>query len=234
MPGRPLLLRAAGLTAAGPGPILRRMFVSGVLLAAGASSRFGAPKMLATVDAAGTPMLRKVLETFTRAPLEEVVVVVRPDDTALAGFFRDFSHVAAAQAAAGIRKTRFVENPRWQGGMFTSVKAGLAAIDPRSTHVAVSPADLPFLGEESLRRVLDAAASLDGRTLLVPTHAGRRGHPLVFSAALVSRILSWPDDRRLSDLLREPDLSTFHLVGFDDGILRDVDRPQDLSRVRSS
>ena len=116
--------------------------------------------------------------------------------------------------------------------MFTSVKAGLAAVAKggHSTHVAVSPADLLFLREESLRRVLAAAASLDERTLLVPTHRGRRGHPLVLSAALVPRILSWPDDRRLSDLLREPDLTLLHLEGFDDGILRDIDRKEDLPR----
>ncbi len=114
--------------------------------------------------------------------------------------------------------------------MFTSVKAGLAALAAaaRSTHVAISPADLPFLSKESLRVVLAAAGSLDERTLAVPTHAGGRGHPLVFSTALVPRILSWPDDRRLSDLFNEPDLSVLHLEGFDDGVLRDVDRPTDL------
>jgi len=113
--------------------------------------------------------------------------------------------------------------------MFTSVKIGLRELLAPTTHVAVSPADLPFLRKESLRTILSAAAALDERTLAVPTHAGRRGHPLLFSAALVPRILSWPDDRRLSSLLEEPDLSVLHLDGFDEGILRDVDRPQDLS-----
>ncbi len=112
--------------------------------------------------------------------------------------------------------------------MFTSVKAGFRELDARTTHVAVSPADLPFLREESLRRMMDAAASLDERTLAVPTHAGRRGHPLVFSASLVPRVLSWPDDRRLSSLFEESDLSVLHLEGFDDGILRDVDTPNDM------
>ncbi len=116
--------------------------------------------------------------------------------------------------------------------MFTSVKAGLAAARANAsgppTHVAVSPADLPFLRKESLRRVKNAAPSVDERTLLVPTHDGRRGHPLVFSAAIVPRILSWPDDRRLSSLFEESDLSVLHLEGFDDGILRDVDHPGDL------
>lgn len=123
---------------------------------------------------------------------------------------------------------RCVENRGWRDGMFTSVKAGLASLDARATHVGVSPADLPFLGEEALRRMRDAASRLDGRTLAVPVSGGRRGHPLVFSTALVPRILSWPDDRRLSSLLEDPDVRLLHLEGFDDGILRDVDRPEDL------
>jgi molybdenum cofactor cytidylyltransferase len=74
----------------------------------------------------------------------------------------------------------------------------------------------------------NAAAMLDERTLAVPTHEGRRGHPILFSTALIPRVLSWPDDRRLSSLFDESGLSVLHLEGFDDGILRDVDRPEDL------
>jgi CTP:molybdopterin cytidylyltransferase MocA len=198
------------------------MFVSAVLLAAGASSRFGSPKLLAEVE--GESILRKVTRTFCSARVNEVLIVLRPDEG-------DGLQILLRKVIEDVSATvRCVENPRWQDGMFTSVKSGLRELDARTTHVAVSPADLPFLREESLRKVLDAAASLDERTLLVPTHKKRRGHPLLFAASLVPRILSWPDDRRLSELLEQPDLSVRHLEVFDDGILRDVDGPADLSR----
>jgi CTP:molybdopterin cytidylyltransferase MocA len=204
-------------------------------------------------------MLSRVTRAFLRAGFDEVVVVVGSRGRALRESVQDFFYAAAASAAAdsgesggpnppvkgaqsaprggrrpltagfGPLPLHFVENPHWEAGMFTSVKAGLRSLGARSTHVAVSPADLPFLRKESLRTILAAAASLDERTLAVPTHAGRRGHPLLFAATLIPRILSWPDNRRLSDLFEESDLSVLHLAGFDDGILRDVDRPQDLS-----
>ncbi len=197
------------------------MFVSAVLLAAGSSSRFGSPKLLAEVD--GEPILRKVARAFSAAGFDDVLVVLPAGEgeglqTSLGRVIEDLSATV-----------RCVENPRWQDGMFTSVKTGLKGLEGRTTHVAVSPADLPFLRKESLRTILAAAAALDERTLAVPTHAGRRGHPLLFAAALIPRILSWPDNRRLSDLFGEPDLSVLHLAGFDDGILRDVDQPKDLS-----
>ncbi len=198
------------------------MFVSAVLLAAGTSSRFGSPKLLAEVE--GEPILRRVTKTFCSAGLDDVLVVLPSSEgdglkNLLRGVIEDVRG-----------PVRCVENPRWQDGMFTSVKAGLAAVAARgrSTHVAVSPADLPFLREESLRTILSAAASVDAHTLVVPTHGGRRGHPLLFAAALIPRVLSWADHRRLSHLFEESDLSVLNLEGFDDGILRDVDRPADL------
>ena len=120
--------------------------------------------------------------------------------------------------------------------MFSSVKAGLAATVADSTHVAISPADLPFLSKKSLRRVLSAAAALDagGSSLVVPTHGGRRGHPLLIPAALRSRLLSWPDSARLNQLFDEPDVTVQCLEGFDETILRDVDTPSDLLASRRS
>jgi len=197
------------------------MFVSAVLLAAGASSRFGSPKLLAAVE--GEPMLRRVTKAFCSAGFDDVLVVLPSDE----GDGLQISLRRVIEDIGG--PVRCVENPGWRGGMFTSVKAGLRSLCGPTTHVAVSPADLPFLREESLRRVMNAAASLDERTLAAPTHAGRRGHPLLMAAALIPRILSWPDHRRLSHLFEESDLSVLHLKGFDDGILRDVDRLEDLS-----
>jgi molybdenum cofactor cytidylyltransferase len=197
------------------------MFFSAILLAAGASIRFGSPKLLAEVD--GEPILRRIAKTFCFGGMDEVLVVLPSSESD--GLQRSLRRSVEDLAGA----VRCVENPKWRDGMFTSVKAGLRALDGRTTHVAVSPADLPYLREESLLRMMNAAASLHERSLLVSMHAGRRGHPLVFAASLVPRILSWPDERRLSSLFEESDLSVLHLEGFDDGILRDVDRPEDLS-----
>ena len=81
--------------------------------------------------------------------------------------------------------------------------------------------------------VLEAVTSVEAsdpsdKVVIVPTHARRRGHPLVIPAALRSRILSWPDTERLSRIFDEPDVEVLHLEGFDDSILRDVDKPADL------
>jgi molybdenum cofactor cytidylyltransferase len=206
--------------------------VSGVLLAAGASSRFGSPKMLAPIGEDGTPLLQKVWETWLEAGIDDLLIVLGCDAADIRARLEEnlLRRVNREESAAAA--VRFVENPRWHAGMFSSVKAGLAATATDSTHIAISPADLPFLGKQSLRTVLSAAASLEagGSSLVVPTHAGRRGHPLLIPAALRARLLSWPDSARLNQLFDEPDVTVHDLEGFDETILRDVDTPGDLSR----
>lgn len=208
------------------------MRISGVLLAAGASSRFGSPKMLAPVDEDGTPLLQKTWETWQRAGIDDLLIVLGCDAADIRARLEEnlLRRVNGEESAAAA--VRFVENPRWHAGMFSSVKAGLAATSANSTHIAVSPADLPFLSKKSLRTVISAAASLDASelSLVVPTHAGRRGHPLLIPAALRARLLSWPDSARLNQLFDEPDVTVHDLEGFDETILRDVDTPGDLSR----
>jgi CTP:molybdopterin cytidylyltransferase MocA len=140
-------------------------------------------------------------------------------------------NAGAREAGLGSGGVRFVENANWQSGMFSSVRAGLAAARPESTHVAVSPADLPFLTSSSLRTLLEATnlPEADSRTLLVPVCGRRRGHPLVIPAALAARVVAWPPDAQLNRLFAEPDVKVLHLEGFDETVLLDVDRPADLA-----
>ena len=187
--------------------------VAAVLLAAGASTRFGSPKMLAPVG--GEPLLRRVARAFVEAGFAEVAVVLAPGAEA----------VAATVEGLGVLR---VVNPRPGEGMLSSVRAGLEAIAGRSGRVAVTPADLPGLTAPVLRRLLDALPSAPAGALVVPAAGGRRGHPIVLPAAVAARVAAWGPERRLSDILRDPEVAVHELPGFGQGILRDVDVPADL------
>lgn len=186
-------------------------------------------------------MLAHVIDTWRDAGFEEIVVVLGKDAPFLrARIEEDLLRMSKSGESAGARTrdcglggVRIVENADWASGMFSSVRAGLAAASPDSTHVAVSPADLPFLRGASLRTLLDATnlPEADSRTLLVPLCGRRRGHPLVIPAALAARVLAWPADARLNRLFAEPDVKVLNLEGFDETVLLDVDRPADLAAV---
>ena len=183
-------------------------------------------------------MLAHVIDTWRRAGFAEIVVVLGAGAAALQetteeNLLRVSKREGAARLldAAAPPPVRFVGNADWESGMFSSVRCGLAAASPASTHAALSPADIPFLRTSSLRTILDATRlpEADSRTLLVPVCGRRRGHPLVIPAALVARVLSWPSGARLNRLFAEPDVKVLHLEGFDESILADVDRPADLA-----
>lgn len=186
-------------------------------------------------------MLAHVIDTWRDAGFEEIVVVLGKDapflrariEEDLLRMSKSGESAGACTRDCGLGGVRIVENADWASGMFSSVRAGLAAASPESTHVAVSPADLPFLSGASLRTLLDATnlPEADSRTLLVPLCGRRRGHPLVIPAALAARVLAWPSDARLNRLFAEPDVKVLHLEGFDETVLLDVDRPADLAAV---
>jgi molybdenum cofactor cytidylyltransferase len=191
--------------------------VAAVLLAAGASRRFGSPKMLAAVG--GEPLVRRVARSFVAAGFGEVAVVLAPGAR----------EVASALDGLGVL---LVTNPRPEDGMLSSAQAGLAALPATRGRAAVSPADLPGLTASVLARLLAALPAEEPAEVVVPSSGGRRGHPLVLPAALVPRLLAWEPGRRLSDLLREPDVRVRELSGFGPEVLRDVDVPADLDDAR--
>lgn len=201
--------------APGPQPAPDLTLVSGVVVAAGASARFGAPKLLAPLG--GVPLLRRSVLAFAGAGLGEVLVVLGAHADVLLPLLADLA-------------VRTVRNPRWEAGMFSSVRAGLAAVRPAATRVAVSPADLPFLTPEVVARVASASLLAEGgAAVTLPVHEGRRGHPLLLPRPLAERVLGWPDDSRLDRLLREPGVAVREVAGCGPGVLRDVDTPGDLA-----
>ncbi|MCL4809724.1 MAG: nucleotidyltransferase family protein [Thermoanaerobaculia bacterium] len=190
--------------------------VSAVLLAAGASTRFGSPKML--VDVEGEPLVRRVARSFVAAGFVEVSVVLAPDARALAAALEGLGVIVAV-------------NPRPGDGMLSSAQAGLSALTSGCGRVAISPADLPGLTAPVLRRLLGGLPPARPGAVAVPTALGRRGHPLVIPAGLVARLLSWGPERRLSDLLHETGVTVDEVPGFGPEVLRDVDVPADLAEA---
>jgi len=188
------------------------MHVTVVLLAAGASSRFGGPKLLA--DVGGEPLVGRTARVLLEGGADSLVAVLG-------------ARANEVGAALSGLTPRVVVNGRWEEGMFGSVLVGLAAAEPEAMRIAVTPADLPALEPRDVRRVLDAARSAGPRTLVVAAHEGRRGHPLALSRLAAERVLRWPRGRRLSEIFSEPDLSVA-LVACGAGVVRDADVPADL------
>ncbi|WP_022882520.1 nucleotidyltransferase family protein [Gryllotalpicola ginsengisoli] len=140
---------------------------AGLVLAAGAGTRYGVPKALARA-ADGTPWLALAVERMREAGLARVTVVLG----AAAEEARPL-----VPAAAGVD---VVVAEHWAEGMGASLRAGMrrleASAPPGLLAAAITLVDLPELPVAVLRRLLDGAGAT---TLRRASYSGRPGHPVV-------------------------------------------------------
>lgn len=181
-----------------------------VVPAAGEGRRYGGVKALAPVD--GDEALTVVARRARRAGAADVVVVT--------GYHRD--QVAAAARRCGAREAC---NPAPERGMIGSVRVGLTAAGP-GRDVLLWPVDHPFVSEETVRRLVGAR---DGRAV-VPTHAGRGGHPVLLPADWHADVLALDDQGGLDRLVRASSERVLRLSVDDPAVLWNVNTRADLER----
>ncbi|PVW05336.1 hypothetical protein DEA06_06200 [Microbacterium sp. Gd 4-13] len=137
--------------------------ICGIVLAAGAGTRFGGPKSLART-AGGESWTVRAVDALRDGGCDEVVVVLG----------------AGADAAADLVPdgTRVVVAADWAGGLSRSLRAGLRAAAGADAAVIV-PVDTPDLPAAAVARVIAEA----GRAPLVRAeYDGRPGHPVLVRA----------------------------------------------------
>lgn len=180
-----------------------------ILLAAGASRRFGADKLMHPLD--GEAIALRAARSFVEAFPDAIAVT------------RVGSPVKPLLEGAGLR---VIECERADEGMGASLAAGVAATRDAPGWV-VALADMPYIRPESHCRVSDALAN--GAALAAAAHHGERGHPVGIGARFREQLLALDGDAGARHIVRaNPDLMT--LVECDDpGVLADIDMPADLA-----
>lgn len=187
--------------------------ITGVLLAAGGSRRFGSQKLVARVG--GTPIVRHAADAL-RSAVDGLVVVVGSD----APLVRD--------ALAGL-DARFVENAEWAAGLSASLRSGLFAVQTESEAAVIALGDQPGLDPALARRVVATWRS-SGKPIVATRYRGSRGHPVLLDRAVFAEAAELSGDvgaRALMD--RDPTRVAY--VDVDQPAPRDVDEPNDLAAL---
>jgi CTP:molybdopterin cytidylyltransferase MocA len=198
--------------------------VAGLVLAAGAGSRYGMPKALAVTED-GASWLVRAVETLAAAGCTPVIVVLGAGADETEAVLRDSGSTAVTKHAVVVRAED------WADGVSTSLRAGLRAagsLHPGPVAVAVVPVDVPGLAEATVRRLIGPApggAEAPGHTTLRQAFfVGRPGHPVVIGRAHWSDLVA----SLAGDAGARPYLLTHDVVGVECGDLEtgaDVDAP---------
>ncbi|WP_186780235.1 nucleotidyltransferase family protein [Streptomyces salinarius] len=142
--------------------------VAGLLLAAGGGRRLGGrPKAL--LEHRGHPLVEHATDMLRAAGCARVHVVLG-------------ARAQDVRARAALDGCVLVDNPDWEQGMGSSLRAGLRSLTGTGARAAlVALVDQPGIGAEAMARV--GAGYRDETSLVSAAYAGVRGHPVLLGAA---------------------------------------------------
>ena len=193
-----------------------KKFVSGLILAAGKSSRMGRPKQLLPFQ--GTILLDWVLaQAESASALDEVIVVL--------GNAAD-----EIRPKLSVSRARVMVNPVFTEGCSASYKTGIASLDPRSEAVVVLLGDQPGVDAPVINQMVDDWREKGG-TIALASYRGRQGHPMVFARSLFEQLLQLRGDKAAWKLL-DAHPEWVRDVALDRAFPEDVDTWHDYETLR--
>jgi len=188
---------------------------AGIILAAGKSTRFGAPKQL--LDWKGKPFVRQVAETALQAGLWPVVVVT--------GFC-----AADVESALNGLPVEIVRNPEYPQGQSTSIRAGVQSLSGKVGAAVFLLADQPQIPVDVIRALVESHGQKMQAILAPLVLEDRRANPVLFDRDTFADLMQLTGDvggRGIFDKHRVE-----YLPWHDEILLFDVDKPEDYQKLK--
>lgn len=189
-----------------------------LVLAAGGSKRMGQPKQLLCVN--GEPLIRRVTLAALEANLRPTVILLGAQADRIRPHIKDLAAL-------------IVENPQWNEGVASSLRAGVATIvhnAPQARGLIVMLSDQPWLTAAHLIRI-EAAQRASGQTIVASDYGDHRGPPAYFGRQHFPALQALRGDVGARELLRDLDVES---VAAPAGSGADLDSPDDYARLLDS
>jgi molybdenum cofactor cytidylyltransferase len=191
--------------------------VAGVVLAAGASTRFGRNKLLLSVS--GDSLARRAAKAALEGGLDPVVVVLGHEADRI------------GQELSGLR-VRAIVNPDYARGMNTSLRAGVEAVPDDVSALVVLLADMPLVTGDMIARLVEAYRQT-GAPLVASDYDGVHAPPTLYSRPLFAE-LGGPEGDGSGKRVVKRHADEAVRVSWPSDRLADVDREEDWERIRAA
>lgn len=191
--------------------------LTAIILAAGYSSRMGAFKPLLPFGA--TTVLERSIELFQSAGIDDIRVVTGHRSNELLPLLERL-------------QVRPLLNEHYQEGMFSSIHTAAASLESENGAFFLLPVDIPLVRRETIELLAQSFESI-GKGILYPGCRGTRGHPPLISTAYREEILTWQGYGGLKALLMKHAADAATIECGDEGVLLDMDTPEDYERLQN-
>jgi molybdenum cofactor cytidylyltransferase len=189
--------------------------ISGVVLAAGESARFGVHKQLLKIG--GRTLLETVVGKFSESRVDEVVVVLGCDSKFI-------------QRKVALGRARVVTNTDYEKGLSSSIRAGIEAVRPESRAVILALGDQPLISIATIDALVQKYLETGG-PVVAPYFRRRRGNPVLFDRQLFPYLKKIEGDRGAKAAIKEHGWRVVRVDVKDPGVLLDIDSEADYRRV---
>lgn len=189
--------------------------IAGVILAAGKSTRMGAPKALLPIGA--ETFVGRIVHTAQLAGLEPLRIVAASAFHAIAGAHPELAPL-------------LVRNPNPELGQLASLRLGIASLAAEVDAAVVLLVDHPLVCAETVRALLRARRASQG-AIVVPVYAGRRGHPALFGREVFAELAATPLGLGARAVVGRQPGRVIEVEVDDPGIHADVDSPSDYATM---
>lgn len=189
-----------------------------IVLAAGLSTRMGAPKML--LQWGSQTVIRHVIDVVRSAGITDIAVVT-------GGYKKEIDSILASLPVVN------VFNPDFPNGeMLHSIQVGLRALPSTLQATFLVLGDQPTITDEILINLIESSRTNSSGKIIIPSYHFRRGHPWIIPRSFWQQILDLQPPLTMRDFLKSNEYM-IQYVEFDTPvILQDLDTPLDYEKYR--
>lgn len=194
--------------------------IAGIILAAGASTRFGRPKQLLRLKE--RYLIEWVLDAALNSKLSRIVLVLGHSHQKILQILGKKLHQAKLQVEV---------NSHYANGQSSSLQFGLSKVIDTFPAVMFLLADQPLVDAATLNLLIQHFWSAD-KNICVPTFAGKKGNPCIFGNSFYPQIMNITGDIGARRIIQANPKKVQEVQIQNPHFFLDVDTPADLEKIK--